>query len=239
MKNKKGNCSIILSCIALGISLVTIALFFIKVTPNSIVDGNSFISILAAFIGISVSLLIGYQVYNAVEIKQELLRIDDIKQEMDKTKAGLDAQKQEIKKKWDQLNNKMEISRCISLSRIEAEHNPIMAFIRLHEALQFILLSDDLEETLDWYKEELVERMERIDRSDFGLDVAGGVQKLKNEYNDDIEIIKTCKYYYIVKDWYEELMKRFEKNLDGFVNEASNECLEQYSDESICRCGDN
>ena len=42
-------------------------------------DSNTFIGILAAFIGISDTLLIGYQVYNAVEIKQELSKFDSVK----------------------------------------------------------------------------------------------------------------------------------------------------------------
>ncbi len=52
--------------IALAISIITMVLFFVKVSANSVVDCMTFIGVIAAFIGISVTLLIGYQIYNAV-----------------------------------------------------------------------------------------------------------------------------------------------------------------------------
>lgn len=229
MKCNKRNESIILSCVAIGFSIVTIILFFVKVTPYSVVDSNTFLSVLVAFIGIAVTLLIGYQVYNAVEIKQELSKIDSLKEEVVKAETELDSQKQEIEKKWKNLKNEMEINRCISLSRAEIAHNPIMAFIKLHEALQFLLSSDNPKEDLGWYKEELCERMAHIDKSDFSLDVPKEVQQLKNNYKNAQEKVKTHENYFIVQVWYEEMMKRFEKFLDGMVKTASEEEAEPYS----------
>lgn len=87
MECTKCNKATILSILALSVSSVTIALFFVKVTPNSVVDSNTFIGILAAFIGISDTLLIGYQVYNAVEIKQELSKFDRVKEKVCKSSS--------------------------------------------------------------------------------------------------------------------------------------------------------
>ena len=58
-----------LSIFAIAISAVTLILFFIKVTPNSVVDISSFIGAIAAFIGISVTMVIGFQIYNSWTLK--------------------------------------------------------------------------------------------------------------------------------------------------------------------------
>ena len=223
MEHNKCNSATILSIIALSVSSVTIALFFIKVSPNSVVDGNTFISILAAFIGIFVTILIGYQVYNAVEIKQELSKIDIIKEEVERDRLELNKQKQEVDAQLKSLNNKMEISRCVSLSDANVVHNPILSFVRLHEALQYLLSSDSFKEDFVWYKKELCERMMVIDKTDFGLDVANMIQQLKDCYKVDMENVMAHENYFMVKDWYEEMMKRFDKVLDNIAKETSAE----------------
>lgn len=208
---------------AIGVSLFTVILFFVKVTPNSIVNSDTFISTLTAFIGISVTLLIGYQVYNAVEIKQELAKIDEIKQEIDTTRDDLDAQKKEVEKQRKSLKNEMELVRCVCLSRAAIVEDPLLSFVRLHEALQFILSSDEIKENLGWYKEELCERMAHIGEEDFGLDVPAGILGFRKEYKDDAERIRRHTNYIIVKEWYEEMMRRFEKILDNIVKEVTAE----------------
>lgn len=67
--------------IAFAISIIMVILFFVRVSPNSVVDGMTFIGVIAAFMGISVTLLIGYQIYNAVDIKNRLNKIRQIEAE--------------------------------------------------------------------------------------------------------------------------------------------------------------
>lgn len=57
----------------LSIAIAIIALCFSlwKVTPFD-VNGDVFIGTIATFIGVSVTLLIGYQIYNAVELKKDI-----------------------------------------------------------------------------------------------------------------------------------------------------------------------
>lgn len=77
------------SLIALAISILTMVLFFVKVSSNSVVDGLTFIGVIAAFIGISVTLLIGYQIYNAVEIKNRLQKMQQLETEISDSKSKL------------------------------------------------------------------------------------------------------------------------------------------------------
>lgn len=71
-----------LSLLSFVLSIITIALFFVKITTNSVVDGLTFVGVIAAFIGISVTLLIGYQIYNAVEIKNRLYKMQQLEAEI-------------------------------------------------------------------------------------------------------------------------------------------------------------
>lgn len=46
--------------------------FFIRVEPNIVWSGDTFIGVFVAAIGIAVAFIVGYQIYNAVDIKAEL-----------------------------------------------------------------------------------------------------------------------------------------------------------------------
>lgn len=131
------------------------------------------------------------------------------------------------------LNNKMEISRCVSLSRIDAKHNPVTAFIRLHEALHFILSSDNPQEDLVWYKDELNERMAHIAKTCFKFETPNKIQELKNCYMADKEKVKVNENYFLVHAWYDILMDMFENNLDDIANKILNESVEPYNSEII------
>lgn len=72
--------SFILSIIALAVSIVTLAVIFIRVTPNSVIDLGTFIGVMTALIGISITFLVGYQIYNAIEIRQKLAEVDQLQE---------------------------------------------------------------------------------------------------------------------------------------------------------------
>ena len=92
MKNQS---AFLISILAIGLSIVVIILFFVRVSPNSVVDLGTFIGVCAAFIGIAVTLLIGYQIYNAVEIKNKLAEISDIKKQLLSLKNGTEVLRNE------------------------------------------------------------------------------------------------------------------------------------------------
>lgn len=50
-------------------------------------DQLSFISAIAAFIGISVTLVVGYQIYNAVELKQKINAVEKLKIAIEQTET--------------------------------------------------------------------------------------------------------------------------------------------------------
>ena len=79
----------ILSIIALATSIITLAVIFIRVTPNSVIDLGTFIGVMTALIGICITFLVGYQIYNAIEIRQKLAEVDRLKSELEKANNNL------------------------------------------------------------------------------------------------------------------------------------------------------
>lgn len=88
-ENTRFNVSFWFSIFAIAISFVTITLFFWRVTPHSVVDNLTFISVIAAFIGISVTLVMGYQIYNAVDLRQKVKEVDRLKNSLEQQKRQL------------------------------------------------------------------------------------------------------------------------------------------------------
>lgn len=58
------------------------AVFFCKVDSNSIVNASTFIGIITAFIGISVTLVIGFQIYSFISIKDKMNEMNSLKNEI-------------------------------------------------------------------------------------------------------------------------------------------------------------
>ena len=206
------NKSIILSWVAISISLVTLVLFLVKVTANSIIGIDTFLGVVGAFIGISVTLLVGYQIFNAFEIKEKLKKVDELEAIIKTTKED-----------FHLLKNEQNEDRCVIMARLFFRTDmPLDAFIRFHEALVFMLSTNSIKDGLKWYFEELEKCMKNISMISFHdwedvqrLEVR--VNDFKGLFVDDCDSIKKHKNYYIVKDRYDELMKKFEIRLENIA----------------------
>ena len=64
------------------VSILTIILFFIKVDENSVVNSSTFISACTAIITIGVTLAIGFQVFQSLDIKSKLADIKKLEQDL-------------------------------------------------------------------------------------------------------------------------------------------------------------
>ena len=90
---KKANCKLNLSfwfsIFAIAFSTITIGLFFWKVAPCSDGDALTFIGVIAAFIGLSVTLVIGFQIFSTISMKDKLKEMDLLKDELMNTNKEL------------------------------------------------------------------------------------------------------------------------------------------------------
>lgn len=211
---KKG---FIISCIALAISLTTLVVVFWQVLPNSVVDLGTFIGVIAAFVGVSVTLLIGYQIYNAIEIQEKISVIDKLEKELIQVKGVL-----------ENLRNEQNEDSLILQARISHKSNiyQLDAFIKFHKAIMFALSVDHKDLGYDWMLDEIESYMTKIEHSSFvsliGINsretIRMEMEKFRKEYTNDSQAIKSHPNYYIIRRKYEQLMTAFENRLEKIRN---------------------
>lgn len=216
MKNQS---AFLISILAIGLSIVVIILFFVRVSPNSVVDLGTFIGVCAAFIGIAVTLLIGYQIYNAVEIKNKLSEISDIKKQLLSLKNGTEVLRNET---YEAIN--ILQSRDPNLKGIYSPNVLLYFMSALPHSLSLFHKKDGFGLLLD----ELESDMLNILLPSFGSgtrDVfVNGVKTLKELMKESDNLIRNHENYYLIKERYECLMSKFEKRLE-IISRAENPSL--------------
>jgi hypothetical protein len=92
----------LLGIIAITISIVALVFSIVRVAPFTITEGT-YIGIIAAFIGISVAILIGYQIFNVIDWKDKMQQFkkqqDELNQQSDKIKTELNSLELDYHKK--------------------------------------------------------------------------------------------------------------------------------------------
>lgn len=213
-----------LSIFAVAISAVTLILFFIKVTPNSVVDVSSFIGAIAAFIGISVTIVIGFQIYNSLDFKNKINELEELKRPLEELKQSLKVQKYQLE------TLKIEQEEGINIIQARLFHGnanmELDAFLRLHIAIKYSLSVDHKDDGYRWILDELEAYMLNITATSFSVilgcvskvDYAREVNKFKDLYKDEDDEIRRHPNYLYIKERYEELMLKFEKRLDNIAD---------------------
>lgn len=185
-------------------------LFFIKVSPNSVIDGMTYISIMATFIGVSVTLVIGYQIYSTIAIKDRLNHIESINSELVKTKNYI---------------VELEIHLKGKIAETDAKSHATMkkyakAFTSLHTALGYYCNLDIMKEVIPPMVKLLESYANQICKDEFDPRfINQEIDILFISLNSDSTIIKTTKYYWLIKDVYETIFLRTHDLLNSFKDE--------------------
>ena len=224
MKEKSANCrlnwSFWLSIFAIVISTITLTLFFWKVTPYSNVDALTFIGVIAAFIGLSVTMLVGYQIYNAIDLRQRINAVE-------RMKSSFEEQQNQIE------NLKMEQAEGFEIIQARLFHKtPEMefyAFLHLHSALKYALSTNHKSEGYKWILDDLESYMLNITTASFSIvmhclspkEYIREVNKFKALYKATDTIIRKHANFLYIKARYEVLMVKFEKRLDNISNQRN------------------
>ncbi|OFY41223.1 MAG: hypothetical protein A2X18_12780 [Bacteroidetes bacterium GWF2_40_14] len=80
--------NIILSVVAITLSIFSIVLYFFKFSPIG-VDAIGYISVIATFIAVSVTLAIGFQIYQSIVLKNEVDCLKEKVKDIDNFKVEL------------------------------------------------------------------------------------------------------------------------------------------------------
>lgn len=203
------NMSTVLSVVAIIISLITIALFFFKVTEYSVVDSGTFISIMTAFIAIIVTILIGFQVYNAIDLRADIKKyIEDFKK--------LEKKSEDFVAKTEEDINHAMVGIYLSMAN-NASGEYIQIFRRLHSALYHSLKCENNYGMIDDFLKGMEESMD-----DFFVnttDIQANKENCNYAVSDIRETekkIKTDSKFSVIKTRYTAIMKRFYEGIAPF-----------------------
>lgn len=202
---------------ALMLSLGIIAVLVMDVWDVSVIDSNTFISAMVGMMTLVFTILIGYQIYNALEIRDKIAEIDKLKEELQEAKHNLSKDINELTREFQQGGYIMQ-------ARLAAEKSSEQhyAFLKMMSALRYSLDVNHSDDGYGWMHKELRGYMLYLNAgypfSGTMQDVRGLVQGYREAYREDDEAIRAHKNYFFIRDWYEPLMIEFEKRLNGIAN---------------------
>ncbi len=210
MKNKIG---FFCGLISIAISIITITLFFIKVNESSVVDISTFLGVIAAFIGISVTLLIGYQIFNVLDFRNKLAKVEELRKSLE-----------EQQKDMETINLQQQEGFNIILARLYSKdclqtQNAVLA---LMEAIPYTL---SLPHKVDGYGallNELRNYMLNVVMPSFGSgtpqQIKSAVDDFRNIFNPIDQSIRNHKNFFFIKERYVPLIKSFNIRLDNIAS---------------------
>lgn len=218
--NVKINWSFWLSLMAFVISLVALAVFICKVEPYSVVTIDTYIGVIAGFIGISVTLVIGFQIYSFISIKDKIKEMSTIKKDLLDTKDNLSLLEKKLlntKDNLTQLENELKgmIYYSESIIKGDQEKNG-EAFEKLHYAILHFADIDSKKEELLLYIKLLNVYANNISESDFHEPKDYNISVMESLSINTHLKMKHRKYYWVIKDEYEKIYNELMSKLSYF-----------------------
>ena len=87
---KKINYAIWLSVISLILWFVVVMLWLFNVYEFSVVDSNTFIGVTVALLALIVTFVVGWQIFNIIDVKAQVSEISDLKKELKQQREDID-----------------------------------------------------------------------------------------------------------------------------------------------------
>lgn len=132
MKQWMINCVLFIICLtALGFSLM-------KITPFEI-EEEAYVGIITTLLSLAVAFVIGYQIYNAVELKND---VKEQRRLLELTKKENDEYKNYLVKQKYQTQEGFDIISALMTYNNGGVASPINAFAQMHHALLSVLETD-------------------------------------------------------------------------------------------------
>ena len=103
--NKLAVCGIVASIIALLICLVTIGLWIFEVAPKSIVTIDAFMGVCVTVLSIIVTIAIGWQIFNVVEVRNTMRYLEEKQKEVDELHEKLEKKIRCLEYDFDEMNH--------------------------------------------------------------------------------------------------------------------------------------
>lgn len=124
--------SIILPWIAIALSITACIITFLDLDKAQITD-DSFIGIMASFIGVIATILVGVQIFNSIETKQSIKELEKLHKK----------HIQEMNDNMREIENRLSCSIIVTQVSSIFDSQPIAALIYLHKGLEYALELED------------------------------------------------------------------------------------------------
>lgn len=235
MENKTSKYAFGVSIVALLLALSIIFVIIMDVWAISVIDSDSFISGLVALMSLVFALLVGYQIYNAVDAREKmdsmrnemevkLKEIDSLKNELQVTMSELKEDVVSTQSEVKGLTNEFEEGGYILQARIAAKtpKHHYIAFLKMMAAVRVALNVDHKNDGYSWMINELKEYMLLINNGypfdGSSNDIPLKVQQYRDSFRDEDDAIRKHPDFYIIRDSYTPLMDEFDIRLDGIAH---------------------
>lgn len=140
MNNKLTNWAFWLSLIAIVMSFAVIALWLFSARTVSVVQLDTFIGVIVALMALLVTIVLGWQIYNAVEIKEKMISIKSLQEDQKHLKKEIEQAESNIKR--SNVYNAFYHSTMMGLGA-GMSHDHLSAFGFLINALALSLQADE------------------------------------------------------------------------------------------------
>lgn len=205
MNNKLTRWAFWLSLIAIVMSSAVIALWLFKAKTIAIIQLDTFIGVIVALMALLVTIVLGWQIYNAVEIKEKLISIKSLQEEQRQLKIELEKARKAIQKA--NIYNAFYHSTMMGLGASNVK-DYLSAFRFLHNALVISLQAEEKPIELRATVSNLSESAQAIKQGEIIS---------KGHYDEIINIdksIRKSKWYSLCREDYDEAYSIFlSKNL--------------------------
>ena len=204
-KCNKGTCALWVSIAALLLCLIVFGLWIFEAIPHSVVTPDSFIGTCVSVLSIIVTIAIGWQIFNVVEVKNTMKELKEKQEEVDKQKDEL---KEEIRKVKElaEDNERFAIylhTQAMTLHATMINRNDII-FYENHLALAQIVNFNTLDiDEVNLRLNELSNTLKSINKN---IEMT---QKTKVHFDKIDNEIRESKCYPWIKTRYEDIITEF------------------------------
>lgn len=226
------------------ISILALIFSLLKVTPFTITS-ETYIGTIVSALSIATTLIIGYQIYNAMEIKSDLKQFGKKIQQQNSQYKSIIEKNTELEKKLRVQDSLLQGGFDIISANFELNKgNTKAAFYFNHHSLIFYLQSDmnDFQPIFDNLRKNIVSLsihsftygyMTNQNGELINQDIISDINSYKEIINSEENIIREQPNFVIIQTEYNRVIGHFYKRLDDFIKNPNIQLSEVEKDKIL------
>lgn len=182
----------ICSYVSLALSIILLSLWCCNAGGFQVVNLDSFVAVIVTLLAIIVTIVLGWQIYNTIELKEKMKELDMLKHKLDEQQIEM-----------DQLSHKMRhmIGLTWGERSIERKSYAAAYYYFIYALKSSLLLKRVV--NVDKIHSQMQEAAEKITKGAYLIE-----KQYKDVIKEDKEL-RTLSNYNLIEDWYEPLFKVF------------------------------